>query len=89
MLNNELIHTSICITDRGRISMNGIMNILSFDDGLVTLETGSCIICVEGRELKIESLCHDNGEIVINGKIDGVYYEKERKSAFKRWRFFE
>ena len=66
--------------------MNGVINIIGFDSEYVSLETDSGRVGVEGSELKIESLEKGSGEILVSGKISGVFYsEKKAKSALSKW----
>lgn len=76
----EIKHTELCVKERGRIVLNGVINIESFESSYVTLETSEGRISIEGEGLKIEDLCSTNGEIRISGKINGVFYSKEKKA---------
>lgn len=66
------------------LTLNGVLNILRFDEGTVTLQTSRGRIIVEGEGLAIESLDKNGGDILIKGDISGVYrYEEpEGKSGF-------
>lgn len=77
---DEMRHTALTVKERNRISLNGVINVASFDEGYVTLETNEGRICIEGQGLKIESLSREGGEIQITGKIDGVFYTKDKKA---------
>lgn len=81
MAKEEIKHTNLNIKERNRLTLNGVSNIESFDDGYITLEIGDGRISVEGDGLKIESLSREGGEIQITGKINGVFYSEKRKSA--------
>lgn len=79
MTKNEMKHTKLNITGRDRLTLDGVDHIISFDEGYVTLDLGECRLNVEGEGLKIESLSHNEGEIVIVGRVDGLFYSKEKK----------
>ncbi len=79
MAKDEMKHTSLCVKERNRLTLNGVSNIESFDEGFITLEIGEGRISVEGEGLKIESLSRDGGEIQITGKINGVFYSEKKK----------
>lgn len=76
----------LVISERKSVSMNGVNNVLGFDDGYVTLDTGLGRVSIEGKDLKIESLTKENGEIFISGVIGGVYFSEPKDSGtiFKR-----
>ena len=75
-----LKHTTLIIKERTCAKIDGVENVLGFDESYVSLMTVAGKIIFEGQDLKIESLTKDNGEIVICGKISGALYE-EQKSA--------
>ena len=78
MQEKTLKHTSLCIRERSNVTIDGVENVLGFDESYVSLMTVVGRIVVEGRELKIESLSKENGEISVIGKIDGVFYTEEK-----------
>ena len=79
MTKNEMNHTKLNITGRDRLTLDGVDHIISFDECYVTLDLGECHLNVEGEGLKIESLSHNEGEIVIVGRVDALFYSKEKK----------
>ena len=84
---NELIKSrEMIIKNRECLTLDGVMNVESFGEDYLTLATDLGEIVVEGKNLKIESLTKDNGEILINGQIDGVFYKdkKSEKGFFAR-----
>lgn len=80
MAKEEMRHTGLSVKDRNRITLNGVSNVLGFDEAYVTLETSEGKICIEGGGLKIESLSREGGEIEITGRIDGVFYSRNKKA---------
>jgi hypothetical protein len=60
---------------------------LGFDSDYVLLESSLGRITVEGDELAIESLLKDSGEVLIIGRISGLFYSQDgsgRKGIFGR-----
>lgn len=80
MAKEEMRHTTLTVKERNRITLNGVTNVSSFDSDYVTLEINDGRVYIEGSGLKIESLSQTDGEIAISGKINGVFYEKEKKA---------
>ena len=80
MQKDEVRHSILNIKDRNRMTINGVKNIESFDEGYITLEIDDGRIFVEGAGMKIESLNRENGEIQITGRIDGVFYGDKKKT---------
>ena len=88
MAKEEIKHTALTVKERNRITLNGIMNVMSFDENYVTLETSEGRICIEGEGLRIESLSQNGGEIQITGRINGVYYSKEKRGKGGFYKLF-
>ncbi len=85
MSKSEMIHNMLTIKSRNIICLNGVINVASFDENFVILEIADGRVNIEGERLKIESLSRDGGDIEITGRIDGVFYAKE-KTAKKLFR---
>lgn len=83
MAKEEMRHTNLTVKERNRLTLNGVSNIESFDEGYITLEIGEGRISVEGDGLKIESLSREGGEIQITGRINGVFYSEKKKIGGK------
>ena len=81
MAKEEIKHSLLTVKDRSRITINGVTNVAGFDQSFVTLDTNEGIISVEGQELKIESLSREGGVIEIIGKIEGVFYSKQKPAS--------
>ncbi len=64
---------SVAIRDREELRMNGVKNVIGFDDGYVSLETELGGVTVEGSEMKIECLT-ESGEITVKGRIDALIF---------------
>ena len=78
MVKEELKHTSLSIKERNVLTLNGVCNVVGFEESYVTLSTGDGKIIIEGEGLKIESLTKQGGEISITGKICGVFYSEKK-----------
>ena len=76
----EVRHTALTVKERNRITLNGVVNVESFDNDYVTIQINDGKVFIEGQGLRIESLSQDSGEIQISGKINGVFYSKEKKA---------
>lgn len=66
------------VNNRERVSLNGVLNVSSFGEDFLSLNTSLGEVIIEGRDLKIESLTKENGEILIIGKINGIIYKEQR-----------
>ena len=69
------------------LTLNGVLNICGFDEGLITLDTESGRLFIEGENLKIESLEKEGGGILVTGEVKGVFREEQgkiKKGIFSR-----
>ena len=79
----------LTLKDRKALNVNGIIEVMSFDDRSVILKTVCGELSVEGNELHISELDTAKGAVSINGNIEAMtYYDTrsdERKGRFGRF----
>ena len=79
------IKHDVIIRSRKRMEMSGISDVSSFDENEIIVQTGNSGVSIEGENLKIERFDAENGELIINGKVNGMFYfvkdlSKKKKS---------
>lgn len=78
----------IFIGSREKMSINGVKEILNFDDSNVNLKTVCGDLCIEGAGLHISVLNIERGEVEMQGKINAMYYydtaEDDKKGLLSR-----
>ena len=72
-------HHVVNMTDCSRLSLCGVKEVVSFDEGLVILSTLCGILTLEGENLHISRLNLDIGECEITGIVTGMFYSKARE----------
>lgn len=82
--NGEVKH-DVLIKSRQRMEMTGILDVSSFDEEEIIVQTGTSGVSIEGENLKIEKFNSESGELILNGSINGLFYyskkpEKRKKS---------
>ena len=79
---------SITLKDRKDMRIDGVTEVVSFDELYVMLKTQCGDMAIEGKDLKIAVLEIDAGIVVLSGTVSGVYYSepqsKEKRSFVKR-----
>lgn len=76
-MQNSVIQNLI-LENREKLSISGALDVLSFDDQIVILETELGLLTVKGENLRINKLSLDTGEVIIDGEIYNMgYSEKE------------
>ena len=76
-LTNNIIQ-NLVLENRGKLSISGVLDVLSFDDQIVIIETELGLLTVKGEDLRINKLSIDTSEVVVEGDICNMAYsEKE------------
>lgn len=77
MANEKNIIQNIILESREKLSVSGVVDILTFDEEEITLDTQLGMLTVKGSDLKVEKLSLDTGEIVAKGTFDHIAYQRE------------
>ncbi len=84
--NREIPH-NIILEGREKLSISGVLDVQSFDDEQVLLETVRGMVLVRGQGLHVERLQLEAGELIVEGEIGLIEYDdsvQPRGSWFKR-----
>ena len=70
------------LTGRERLTVTGVEE--RFDELSVVMRTVAGVLVVSGEDLHIGKLSLDGGELLVEGRIDGLNYEDapQRKESF-------
>ena len=71
------------ITDREKLVIDGVMSVLTFDEGYLLIKTSTCNIFVDGSGLSIVDLSKETNKLIITGLINTVGFE-ESKNKIRR-----
>ena len=82
MLENrrEEIHSFFSKAREG-IKIDGVCEVISFDELGVVLDTTSGRMAIEGENLHVTVLNITDGKVEIEGKINGLYYIENKPQA--------
>lgn len=75
--NNNNIIQNIILENREKLSISGVLDVLSFDDQIVILETQLGLLTVKGENLRINKLSLDTEEVIIDGEIYNLGYSEK------------
>ncbi len=56
--------------------MNGVEEVVSFDEGEVAVQTSQGLLYVRGSALKVDKLEKTSGELNISGQVSSLEYEE-------------
>ena len=68
---------NVKLENRKKLVLDGVNDVVSFDDMSVVLDTAMGRLNINGTELHIQVLCLESGEVVIEGNISEMIYEDE------------
>lgn len=66
--------SNIIIENRRKINATGVIDVISFDEDGVTLDTELGSMIIKGADFKINKLNTENGEFVIEGLVSSIIY---------------
>lgn len=74
---------NLILENREKLSISGVLDVLSFDDQIVILETELGMLTIKGEDLRINKLSIDTQDVIIEGSISSLNYteKEERKST--------
>ena len=80
---------NLILENRGKLSISGVLDVLSFDDQVVMVETELGLLTVKGENLRINKLSIDTSEVMVEGTISLLSYsnkesEKEKTSFMSK-----
>ena len=67
---------NIVLENREKLSISGVLDVLSFDDQIVIVETELGLLTIKGENLKINKLSIDTSETIVNGNIMQIAYSE-------------
>ena len=73
---------NLILENRQKLSISGVLDVLSFDDQIVIVETELGLLNVKGENLRINKLSIDTSEVIIEGDIYSLLYSD--KSSDKK-----
>lgn len=83
---NTGVIQNLILENRGKLSISGVLDVLSFDDQVVMVETELGLLTVKGENLRINKLSIDTSEVIVEGDISYLAYSdkenKENKTSF-------
>lgn len=68
---------NLILENRGKLSISGVLDVLSFDDQVVILETELGLLTVKGENIRINKLSIDTSEVIVEGDISSLAYSEK------------
>lgn len=65
---------NIILENREKLSISGVLDVLSFDDQIIILETELGLLTIKGENLKINKLNIETSDVTLDGYILSLAY---------------
>lgn len=65
---------NIVLENREKLNITGILDVFSFDDQIIIIETELGLLTIKGEQLKINKLSLDTSDFIVDGKICSLTY---------------
>ena len=65
---------NIVLENREKLSVSGVLDVLSFDDQIVLIETELGLLTIKGENIRINKLSIDTSEVIVEGDINSLGY---------------
>ena len=81
--------SSLSLENRKKLTLTGIVEVISFDDQKISLNTKLGNLSIKGEALKMNKLDVQNGDVIITGTISSMIYSgknvvKNKENIIKR-----
>lgn len=74
---NTNIIQNLVLENRNRLNISGVLDVLSFDDQIIIVETELGMLTVKGDNLRINKLSIDTSEVIVEGEIISLTYSNK------------
>ena len=86
---NTAVVQNLILENRGKLSISGVLDVLSFDDQVIIVETELGLLTIKGENLRITKLSIDTSEVIVEGNISYLSYsnkevEKNKSSIISK-----
>jgi len=81
--------SSLSLENRNKLTLTGIVEVISFDDQKISLNTKLGNLSIKGEGLKMNKLDVQNGDVIIMGTVSSMIYSgknvvKNKENIIKR-----
>ena len=80
-MQSQNIVQNLILENREKLTITGVIDVLSFDDQIVIIETELGLLTIKGEDLRINKLSIDSSEVMIEGKIFNLGYSENAVSG--------
>lgn len=68
---------NIILENRSKLTITGVLDVLSFDDEIAILETELGLLNVKGENIKVNKVSLESADVIIEGEIKSLEYSNK------------
>ena len=68
---------NIILENRNRLNITGVLDVLNFDEEIVTIVTELGVLVIKGSDLHLNKFSLDNTELSVEGEINSLQYSEK------------
>lgn len=72
---------NIILENRSKLNVSGVVDVLNFDEQIITLETELGILIVKGSNLRLNKFNLDSTDLSVDGEIESLNYDDRAKNG--------
>ncbi len=80
---NTNIIQNLILENRGKLTISGVNDVLSFDDQVVVVETELGLLTIKGENIRVNKLSIDTSEVILEGDISYLAYSDKDQEKMK------
>ena len=88
MTDGQTMPHALALTERKKLTMTGVAEVVSFDETFVVLKTALGTLVVQGTGLQLKQLTPEGGNVTVEGEISALQYEQSRQRGGWAGRLF-
>ena len=83
-MGEEHLPHKLQLNERRQLTMNGVTEVVSFEDSAVVLQTSLGTLIVQGQELQLKTLSLEGGQVAVDGHVTALIYEDPRTGGWRQ-----
>lgn len=68
---------NLLLENRNKLTISGVLDVLSFDDQIIITETELGMLTIKGENLRVNRLNIDTSEVIVDGEITSIIYNQK------------
>lgn len=80
---NENAKSSLSLENRKKLLLTGVLEVLSFNEDEISLNSTLGALNIKGKNLKLNKLDVQNGDVIISGYVNSIVYSSKQAKKKK------